>query len=366
MQFIDLQAQRERIKDKIDARIRSVLDHGKYIMGPEVNELEAKLAVFSGAKFCSAVANGTDALQIALMALEIGPGDEVITTPFSFFATVETICILGAIPIFVDIDPETYNLDPSKLEAAITSKTKAIIPVSLYGQCADFDEINQIANKHNLPVIEDAAQSFGATYKQKRSCNLSTIATTSFFPSKPLGCYGDGGALFTSDSDLAARISQIRLHGQDKRYSHAVIGMNSRMDTLQAAILLEKLEIFEDELHKRDEVASRYIKQIGNGIRTPKIRDYNTSAWAQFTIEVDARENFCNALKERGIPTAIHYPRGLHQQSAITKLGLKTQPMPVTEKVANRVVSLPMHPYLEASEQDAIVSSLVESLEKAA
>lgn len=251
IEFIDLKAQQTRIKDKIDAGIQRVLAHGQYILGPEVAELEEKLADFVGAKYCITCANGTDALQIAQMALGIGPGDEVITPGFTYIATAETVALLGAKPVYVDIDPRTYNLDPTLLEAAITPRTKAIIPVSLYGQCADFDAINAIAAKYGIPVIEDAAQSFGATYKGKRSCNLTTIACTSFFPSKPLGCYGDGGAIFTNDDELAVVLRQIARHGQDRRYHHVRVGVNSRLDTLQAAILLPKLEIFEDEIQLR-------------------------------------------------------------------------------------------------------------------
>src|SRR5690554_2799261 len=262
MQFIDLAAQQARIKQKIDANIQKVLAHGQYILGPEVTELEEKLAAFTGAKYCISVANGTDALQIAQMAFGIGPGDEVITPGFTYIATAETVALLGAKPVYVDVCPKTYNLDPAKLEAAITPKTKAIIPVSLYGQCADFDAINAIAEKYGIPVIEDAAQSFGASYKGKMSCNLSTVATTSFFPSKPLGCYGDGGAIFTNDDELALVMRQIARHGQDRRYHHIRVGVNSRLDTLQAAILLPKLEIFAEEITLRQQVAQRYSQLL--------------------------------------------------------------------------------------------------------
>lgn len=265
IEFIDLKAQQALIKEKIDAGIQRVLEHGQYILGPEVSELEEKLAAFVGAKYCISVANGTDALQIAQMALGIGPGDEVITPGFTYIATAETVALLGAKPVYVDVDPRTYNLDTQLLEAAITPRTKAIIPVSLYGQCADFDAINVIAARHGIPVIEDAAQSFGATYKGKRSCNLATIACTSFFPSKPLGCYGDGGAIFTSDEELAKVLRQIARHGQDRRYHHIRIGVNSRLDTLQAAILLPKLEIFSSELEQREHCAQRYAGLLGGG-----------------------------------------------------------------------------------------------------
>src|SRR5690554_7319717 len=284
MQFVDLAAQQARIKDKIDANIQKVLAHGKYILGPEVAELEQRLAEFCGAKHCITVANGTDALQIAQMALGVGHGDEVIVPGFSYIATAETPAVLGAKPVYVDIDPKTYNMDPAKLEAAITPRTKAIIPVSLYGQCADFDAINAIAAKHGIPVIEDGAQSFGASYKGRKSCNLSTIGCTSFFPSKPLGCYGDGGAIFTNDEELATTMRQIARHGQERRYHHVRVGVNSRLDTLQAAILLPKLAILDDEIHKRQHVAEKYNELLGSDFITPHIEQHNQSAWAQYTI----------------------------------------------------------------------------------
>lgn len=292
IEFIDLKNQQARIKDKIDAGIQRVLRHGQYILGPEVTELEDRLADFVGAKYCISCANGTDALQIVQMALGVGPGDEVITPGFTYVATAETVALLGAKPVYVDIDPRTYNLDPQLLEAAITPRTKAIIPVSLYGQCADFDAINAIASKYGIPVIEDAAQSFGASYKGKRSCNLSTVACTSFFPSKPLGCYGDGGAIFTNDDELATAIRQIARHGQDRRYHHIRVGVNSRLDTLQAAILLPKLEIFEEEIALRQKVAAEYdlsLKQVGIG--TPFIEVNNISVYAQYTVRMDNRES---------------------------------------------------------------------------
>jgi len=356
MQFIDLEAQQERIRDKLEANIKRVLSHGKYILGPEVNELEDKLAEYTGAKYCITCANGTDALQIALMSLDIGPGDEVITPGFTYIATAETVALLGATPIYVDINPKTYNLDPSLLEAAITPQTKAIIPVSLYGQCADFDAINGIAAKHNLPVIEDAAQSFGATYKGKKSCNLSTIACTSFFPSKPLGCYGDGGAIFTNDEKLATVIRQIARHGQDRRYHHIRIGVNSRLDTLQAAILLPKLEILDDEMSARRQVATTYTELLNEAgiITTPFIESHNESAWAQYTIQVDNRDQIQAKLKEQGIPTAVHYPIPLNKQPAV----VSDADLPVGDTVAQKVMSLPMHPYLTKDEQQMIVSAL--------
>lgn len=357
MQFIDLVAQQARIKDKLDAGIQAVLSHGKYILGPEVSELEEKLAAFIGVKHCITCANGTDALQIAQMAFGIGPGDEVITPGFTYIATAETVALLGAKPIYVDICPKTYNLDPSKLEAAITSKTKAIIPVSLYGQCADFDTINAIAAKYNLPVIEDAAQSFGATYKGKKSCNLSTVATTSFFPSKPLGCYGDGGAIFTNDDELAVILRQIARHGQDRRYHHIRVGVNSRLDTLQAAILLPKLEIFAEEVALRQQVAETYNTLLGEtGITsTPFIESHNTSAYAQYTIQVDKRDEVQAKLNEAGIPTAVHYPIPLNKQPAVAD---SNAVLPVGDAVAERVMSLPMHPYMTIKAIKSVVSSI--------
>jgi len=352
--FIDLKAQQLRIRSQIDAGIKRVLAHGQYILGPEVSELEEKLAEYVGARYCITCANGTDALQIAQMALGIGPGDEVITPGFTYIATAETIALLGAKPVYVDINPRTYNLDPKLLDDAITSRTKAIVPVSLYGQCADYDHINQIAVKYSLPVIEDAAQSFGATYKGKFSCNLTTIACTSFFPSKPLGCYGDGGAIFTNDEALATSIRQIARHGQDRRYHHVRVGVNSRLDTLQAAILLPKLEVLPDEIERRQSVAKCYTHNLQQkNIKTvPFIADGNISSWAQYTIQVDNRDEFQQRLKACGIPTAVHYPIPLNKQPAV---GNDLIYLPVGEAAASRVVSLPMHPYLLPTDVEKIV-----------
>lgn len=357
MQFIDLVAQQDRIKDKLNANIQKVLAHGQYILGPEVRELEEKLSAYTGAKYCITCANGTDALQIAQMAFGIGPGDEVITPGFTYIATAETVAVLGAKPIYVDINPKTYNLDADQLEAAITPRTKAIIGVSLYGQCADFDAINAIAAKHNIPVIEDAAQSFGASYKGKKSCNLTTVACTSFFPSKPLGCYGDGGAIFTNDEALATVIRQIARHGQDRRYHHIRVGVNSRLDTLQAAILLPKLEILDDEMQARQRVAETYNQLFSEaGITTiPFIEAHNQSAWAQYTIQVDNRDEIQAKLKEQGIPTAVHYPIPLNKQPAVADANAL---LPVGDAVAERVMSLPMHPYLIEDSQKNVVRIL--------
>ncbi|WP_116644295.1 DegT/DnrJ/EryC1/StrS family aminotransferase [Salinivibrio sp. HTSP] len=357
MQFIDLAAQQAQIKDKIDTAIQTVLSHGKYILGPEVAELEKKLTEFCGAQHCISVANGTDALQIALMALEIGPGDEVIIPGFTYIATAETVALLGAKPIYVDIDERTYNINPEAIEPAITSKTKAIMAVSLYGQCADYDAINAVAAKHDIPVIEDAAQSFGASYKDKRSCNLTTIACTSFFPSKPLGCYGDGGAIFTNDDKLALVMRQIARHGQDRRYHHIRVGVNSRLDTLQAAILLPKLEIFANEIELRNQVASRYNQLLSDaGIQTtPYVEAHNISTWAQYTIRVENREAVQAKLKEAGIPTAVHYPTPLNKQPAVADHHVQ---LPVGDKVAEQVISLPMHPYLTEQDQLDVIQAL--------
>ena len=355
MQFIDLAAQQERIKVQLNANIQKVLAHGQYILGPEVHELEEKLTEYCGAKYCITCANGTDALQIALMALGVGLGDEVITPGFTYIATAETVALLGAKPVYVDVDAKTYNIDVTQLEAAITPRTKAIIPVSLYGQCADFDEINTIANKYNLPVIEDAAQSFGASYKGTKSCNLTTIACTSFFPSKPLGCYGDGGAIFTNDDELAKVIRQIARHGQDRRYHHIRVGMNSRLDTLQAAILLPKLEILDKEMQARQHVAETYTKLLNEAgiLSTPFIEEHNQSAWAQYTIQVDNRAEVQEKLKSQGIPTAVHYPIPLNKQPAVADSSVS---LPVGDAIAKRVMSLPMHAYLSEDDPKSIVN----------
>jgi UDP-2-acetamido-2-deoxy-ribo-hexuluronate aminotransferase len=357
MEFIDLKSQYLRLKADIDAGIQRVLDHGQYILGPEVAELEEKLAAYTGSKYCITVANGTDALQIAQMALGIGPGDEVITPGFTYIATAETVALLGAKPVYVDIDPRTYNLNTALLEAAITPRTKAIVPVSLYGQCADFDSINDIAAKHGIPVIEDAAQSFGASYKGRKSCNLTTIACASFFPSKPLGCYGDGGAIFTNNDELAKTMRQIARHGQDRRYHHIRVGVNSRLDTLQAAILLPKLAILDEEMVLREEVAGRYNKLLNDaGIyTTPYIEPYNSSAWAQYTIRVQDRDVAQEKLKQAGIPTAVHYPIPLNKQPAVADPGAQ---LPVGDAVAGQVMSLPMSPGLAMGDQTQIAEIL--------
>lgn len=364
MQFIDLKTSTKRLEDRFMARFKNVLDHGAFVMGPEIDELEHALAEFVGVRHAIMVASGTDALLIALMALDIGPGDEVITPPFSFFATAEVIALLGAKPVFVDIEPDTYNIDVNLLEAAITSKTKAIIPVSLYGQCADMDALNAIAARHRLPVIEDGAQSFGATYKGRVSCGLSTIGSTSFFPSKPLGCFGDGGACFTNDDDLALRMNQIRNHGQAKRYHHTRLGLNGRMDTLQAAILLEKLAFFPEEIKARQRIAEQYRACLPAEVKLPVIRPEHTSVYAQYTIQVQQREVFQGLLQAQGIPTAVHYPLGLHEQPVFKDMYPEHQVFPHTEAAARGVISLPMHPYLTLEDQHKVARAVEHALEE--
>lgn len=360
MEFTDLKAQYLALKADIDARIAGVLEHGKFILGPEVAELEERLADYTGAEHCISVANGTDALQISLMALGIGAGDEVITPGFSYIATAETVAVLGASPIYVDIEEASYNLDPSLIEAAITPRTRAIIPVSLYGQCADFDTINSIAERHGLAVIEDGAQSFGASYHGRKSGNLSLIGCTSFFPSKPLGCYGDGGAIFTSDPELAKVLRQIARHGQDRRYHHVRVGINSRLDTIQAAVLLGKMAVFEDELTAKQSIASRYSSLLGEAgvTTTPSIAQHNISAWAQYTIRVDARDEVQKHLAQAGVPTAVHYPIPLNRQPAVEDKAVR---LPIGDVVSKEVMSLPMGPYLTQDDQDRVVACVASS-----
>jgi len=368
MDFIDLKTQYARVRESLDARIRAVLDSGQYILGRETVELEKKLAEYVGVKHCIGASSGTDTLLIALMALDIGAGDEVITSPFTFIATGEMIALAGAKPVFVDIDAKTYNIDPALIERAITPRTKAIMPVSLYGQCADFDAINAVARKHKLPVIEDGAQSFGAAYKGKKSCGLSEIGSTSFFPSKPLGAYGDGGALFTNDDALAKVMAEIRVHGQDRRYHHPRLGINGRLDTMQAAVLLAKMEIFEDEVAARARIGARYSELVNEafaGISDPARRATApalgagcTSVYAQYTVEVPHRAKVEEGMKARGIPTAVHYPVPLHQQPVFGSLQQGAGSFPVSEAAAARVISLPMHPYLTADHQVQVVNAL--------
>ncbi len=360
MDFIDLKSQYQALRGSIDRRIENVLLHGQYILGPEVRELEQRLQEFTSARHCITVASGTDALLMALMALDVKPGDEVLTTPFTFVATVEAIVLRGASAVFVDVEPDTANIDATKLEAAITRRTRAIIPVSLYGQPADMAEINAIAQRHGIPVIEDAAQSFGATYSGRMSCNLSTIGCTSFYPSKPLGCYGDGGAIFTDDDSLAEAMREIRVHGQKGRYQYTRVGLNGRMDTLQCAIVLAKLERFEWELRSRADIAERYdrlLRPFEPAARLLRVKPDRTSVFAQYTIRVQDRDTLQAQLSQAGIPTVVHYPTTLHTQPAYSG-GHHGKSYPVAEKLAKEVLSLPMHPDLDESAQDRVVDAL--------
>lgn len=361
--FTDLQAQYRALKVQIDARIQRVLDHGQYIMGPEVRELEHRLASFVGTRHCVSVASGTEALLVALMAIGISAGDEVITTTFSFAATAEVIALLGAKPVLVDIEPDTCNIDPAQIERHITRRTRALIPVSLYGQCADMDEINTLAARHGIAVIEDAAQSFGAIYKGRRSCALSTFGATSFFPSKPLGCYGDGGALFTDDDRLAKAAAEIRVHGQSARYTHTRIGVGGRLDTIQAAVLLAKLERFEQELERRAAVAARYDELLAMvpQVERAVVRHDRNSVYAQYTIMIDQRERVQAALHAEGVPTAVHYPKPLHHQPAFAPLCVVIA-CPHAERTAARVLSLPMSADLRAEDQHRVVAALAAAL----
>jgi len=360
IEFCDLKAQYRALKPAIDARIARVLEHAQFIMGPEVAELEGRLAAFTGAKHCVTCASGTEALLIALMALGVRPGDEVITTPFTFIATVEMIVLIGAKPVLVDVDPETCNLDVAKLEAAIGPRTRAIMPVALYGQCADMDEMNEIAGRRGIPVIEDAAQSFGAHYRGRRSCNLSSIGCTSFFPAKPLGCYGDGGALFTSDDALAQAMREIRVHGQSKRYTHTRVGLGGRMDTLQCAVVLAKLDRFEWELAARARIAARYtglLRGLEPRLVTLEPRPDRDSVYAQYTVRVRDRAAVQQKLQAAGVPTAVHYPIPIHRQPAYREFGVETV-APVSDRLAEEVMSLPMHADLDPQTQDRIVAAV--------
>jgi UDP-2-acetamido-2-deoxy-ribo-hexuluronate aminotransferase len=361
MEFIDLKSQQARIKAKIDKRIQDVLSHGRYVMGPELEELEERLKNYVGTRHCIGASSGTDTLLIAMMALGIGPGDEVITVPFTWISTAEMIALIGATPVFVDIDETTWNMDVSKLESAITEKTKAIMPVGIFGQTADMIGINEIASRNgNLPVIEDAAQSFGATHQGKKSGGLSTIGSTSFFPSKPLGCYGDGGGLFTNDDELAERMRHIRVHGQTERHHHPILGINGRLDTLQAAILLEKLEIFDDEILRRQKVAQAYGDGIRNSsVTLPMVGPSNTSVFAQYTILSSNRDVLAASLKKAGIPSVSYYAVPLHLQPVFADLGYKKGQFPITEDVASRGLSLPMNPYLSEEEVAAVCEVIV-------
>ena len=358
--FANLQYQHNLYKDEIEDAILKVARNCNFIMGEEVSQLEKNLEEFTGAKYAVSCSNGTDALLLAMMSLDIKPGDEIITTPFTFIATAETIAFLGAVPVFVDIDEKTYNINPDLIEEKITSKTKAIIPVSLYGQAADMDKIQDIANKHNLKVIIDGAQSFGCTFNGKTDSNLGDISTTSFFPAKPLGCYGDGGAVFTNDENLANKMKSLRLHGQSKRYHHQYIGMGGRLDTLQAAVLNIKLKYYPKDLALRQEVASKYTEALESktNLVLPYIDKKATSAWAQYSVRVKNRNEVQNRLKEVGIPTAVHYPMPLHLQECFSYLGYKKGDFPLSEIVSDEIMSLPMNPYVTDKEIEFIVGKL--------
>ncbi|MDP6902864.1 MAG: DegT/DnrJ/EryC1/StrS family aminotransferase [Verrucomicrobiota bacterium] len=362
MEFIDLKTRLERIREKVDQRVAAVLDHGQFILGPEVYELEQTLASYVGTKYCVGVSSGTDSLLIALMALEVGSGDEVITVPYTWISTAEVIALTGARPVFVDIDPETWNMDPNLLEDAITENTKAIMPVGIYGQTADMDSINQIANRHNLPVIEDAAQSFGATYHGRKSCALSTIGSTSFFPSKPLGGFGDSGALFTDDDELAEKFRWIRVHGQERKHRHPILGVNGRLDTIQAAALLAIFEIFPEEVEQRQAIGSQYNSLLSKidepNIELPHVAEQSTSVYAQYTILSEDRNNIQDRLKSSNIPSVAYYAVPLHLQPVFAGLNHKYGDFPVTEKVADQCLSLPMSACLRVEDQQAVVEAI--------
>jgi UDP-2-acetamido-2-deoxy-ribo-hexuluronate aminotransferase len=360
--FANLNIQYKLYKNDIDMAIHQVLDSSKYIMGPQISELEKELAGFTGAESCIVCSSGTDALLLSLMALDIGPGDEVITTPFTFIATAEMIAHLGARPVFVDIDQKTYNIDAAQIEQAITSKTRAVMPVSLYGQPADMDEINDLAARKKLTVIEDAAQSFGAEYKGKMSCNLSDLGCTSFFPSKPLGCYGDGGAVFTSNDQLARKMSSLRVHGQSKRYHHKYPGIGARMDTIQAAVLLAKFRHYPGEIKLRQEAAHVYNQLLGDLVVTPMVKADRSSVWAQYSIRVKDRDMVQDGLLKAGIPTAVHYPIPLHLQECFKYLGYGPGDFPVAEAISEEIISLPMNPFLTRQEQEYIHAVLQKNL----
>ena len=348
--FANLQLQYQKYKVDIDANIQAVLNKSNYIMGEEVYELERVLEGFTGAKHAITCSSGTDALLLAMMAMDIQPGDEIITTPFTFIATAETIALMKAKPVFVDIEPDTFNIDANLIEAAITDKTKAIMPVSLFGQPADMDAIQAIADKHNLKVLIDGAQSFGSTYNGETDSNLGNISTTSFFPAKPLGCYGDGGAIFTNNDEYAKTIKMMRVHGQGKRYHHKYIGIGGRLDTIQAAILLAKLPYYTQELADRQQVAQRYTDALSDNLQTPVIKLNRSSAWAQYSVRVDNRNAFQAKLKDNGIPTAIHYPIPLHLQECFQYLNYKQGDFPISEKTSNEVMSIPINAFITDKE----------------
>ena len=359
MEFIDLKEQYRRYQADIDARIHKVLAHGHFIMGPEIAELEAVLAAYVNVKHALTVASGTDSLEIALRALGVGAGDEVITVAFTWISTAEVIGLVGAKPVFVDIAPDTYNLDIDKLEAAITPRTKAIMPVSLFGQMPDYARINAIAARHGLPVIEDGAQSFGATQLGRRSCGVTLVGSTSFFPAKPLGCYGDGGALFTNDDALAEKMKAIRTHGGLQRHHHPLLGMNGRFDTIQAAVMLAKMPHFEAEVEHRRRIGARYTELLRGRCVVPEVAPGNTHVYAQYTIRVPQRDALGARLKAAQIPTAVYYPKCLHEQPVFASAGCRWGDLPESERASREVISLPMHPFLTETEQDQIVQAVL-------
>jgi dTDP-4-amino-4,6-dideoxygalactose transaminase len=367
--FIDLAAQRRRIGSRMDEAILRVVNHGGYIMGPEVKQFEADLSAFCGAKHVISCANGTDALALVLMAKSVKPGHAILCPSFTFAATAEVVAWLGAVPIFVDCLPETFNMDPASLEFGINTarqlglKPVGVIPVDLFGQPADYDAIEAICAREDLWILCDAAQSFGASYRGRKLGTIGAATSTSFFPAKPLGCYGDGGAVFTNDDELAAIMRSLRVHGQGSdKYDNVRIGMNGRLDTMQAAVLIEKLKIFPDEIAARDRVAKRYNEMLGDVVAVPVVAEGNTSVWAQYTMRVPNRDALAAALKAKGVPTAIYYPKPLHQQTAYSKFPCAGNGVPVSERLAGEVLSLPMHPYLEEAVQDRIIAAVREAL----
>ncbi len=365
MKFIDLHRQYKQYQQEIDAQISDVIENTAFIMGPKIAELEELLAHNAGVKYAVACSSGTDALLLALMAYDIRPGDEIITTTFSFIATAEVVAFLKATPVFVDVDPETYNIDPERIKNAVTEKTRGIIAVDIFGQCADYDAINAVAKENNLFVIEDAAQSFGARYKDRPACSLSGMACTSFFPAKPLGCYGDGGMVFTDDAEKAGLMNSFRGHGQGThRYDHVRIGLNARLDALQAAVLLAKFPRFSAEITARNRLADYYNENLDKKIKTPVVLDHNLSTYAQYSIRVALRDELQVWLKDKGIPSAIHYPKPLHLQPAFSYLNYAAGDCPVAENICENIISLPMHPFLTDEEMDLIIHTVNDFIEK--